>query len=439
MAWGYDLLTPDERALFRAVSIFPDSFDLDAATAVSVGETLDALDILGRLLDKSFVVKTTTDAGGSRYHLLETLRQYGRDRLRERDELEQRRDDLLAWAMGLVERLEQDLFTPAMDAAIAAVMADRANLRVAMECAIEREDFTAALRIVTAVPMDLTGRRRALMVDLLERGSALHSDAGRGPVPADARQPVVRAGRLGARRSGQRGGVGRVRGSRGPTPAVWSEHAYCSACWALGDTTEAARLNRECLDGFRVLGDEFGIAKTVWLGSLLETDPSVATPMAVEAEHRYAALGSPIMRAHALEARGLIALTDGDQAAAAAPLREAVAILAGATNLGCTAHVLEAVAVWASAQGDVEAAGEFLGAAESLRAASGSGHKPWEVRALHGAGFDSDVMGDDAAAHEAARRGRLLSLAASAELADSVLSRAPEFAQDGRREGDGGT
>jgi non-specific serine/threonine protein kinase len=438
VAWGYDLLSADERALFRAVSIFPDSFDLDAAAAVSDGNPLDALDTVARLLDKSFLVKTTTDSGSSRYHLLETLRHYGRDRLRESDEFEARRNDLLAWAMGLVARLERDLLTPAMDAAIAAVMADRANLRVAMEFAMEREDFTAALRIVTAVPADLTGRRRALIVDLLDRGSEQHGDQ----VVAKSQQTLAdlafeQGDWQQAAQAYEAAWVGfEALGDR--RRALWSKHGYCSARWALGDTDVARRLNRECLAELRTLGDEYGIAQTVWLASLLEPDRSTATSLAVEAEGRYTELGSPIMRAHALEARGLIALADGDVDAATAPLREAIAVLAGATNLGCTAHLLEAVAVWASLQGEMEAAGEFVGSAESLRAASGAGHKPWEVRALHGEDFDLRVMGDDDAAHDAARRGRLLSLAAAAELADSALGRATDLARESRREGAGG-
>jgi predicted ATPase len=428
VAWGYELLTDDERALFRAVSIFPDSVDLEGAAAVSGGDALHVLDTMGRLLDKSFVVKTVTDGGGSRYHLLETLRHYGRDRLREHGELEQRRDDLLAWAMTVVERLERDLFTPAMDAAIAAVVPDRANLRFAMEWAIEREDFTAALRIVTAVPVDLTGRRRALMVDLLDRGSGQHGErivARSQQTLADLAyeqgdwESAAHASKLawaGFEALGQR------------RRAVWAKQGYGSACWALGDIETGRRLNRECVTELRSLGDDYGIAKTVWLGSLLEPDTALASSMAREAERRYGELDSPIMRAHALEARGLIALTDADLAAAAPPLREAVGILAGASNLGCTAHLLEAIAVWASARGDVDAAGVLVGSAESLRAASGAGHKPWEVRALHGEDFDADIMGDDDAAHEAARRGRLLSLAAAAELADSLLARAMQVA-----------
>src|SRR5262245_32491327 len=127
------------------------------------------------------------------------------------------------------------------------------------------------------------------------------------------------------------------------------------------------------------------------------------------------------MVAHTVEGRALIELNAGDLDAAAPFLREAVARFAGASNLGCAAHALEAVAVWTATRGDRDAAAELVGAADALRELSGAGHKPWEVRASHG-DYDTGVLRDTDTADHAFARGRLHSLASAAALADAVLT-----------------
>jgi predicted ATPase/class 3 adenylate cyclase len=86
VAWSYELLAEPERELFRAVSVFPDSFALDAVVAVTSTDMLDVIDGLGRLVEKSLVLPAEARSGVDRYHLLETLRQYGGDRLVDHDE-----------------------------------------------------------------------------------------------------------------------------------------------------------------------------------------------------------------------------------------------------------------------------------------------------------------------------------------------------------------
>jgi predicted ATPase/DNA-binding SARP family transcriptional activator len=80
--WSYGLLSSSEASLFRRLSVFADSFSLEAAEAVcaaadGVGDTLDDL---GRLIDKSLVL-TQERAGILRYRLLEVIRQYAREKL----------------------------------------------------------------------------------------------------------------------------------------------------------------------------------------------------------------------------------------------------------------------------------------------------------------------------------------------------------------------
>lgn len=83
MDWSYDLLPLDEQALWRRLSVFSSSFTLEAAQEVCQGWKVGAwevLDLLSHLVDKC-LVGLVPDARENRYRLLETVRQYGRDKL----------------------------------------------------------------------------------------------------------------------------------------------------------------------------------------------------------------------------------------------------------------------------------------------------------------------------------------------------------------------
>lgn len=86
--WSHALLSEPERVLFRRLAVFLGGFDLGAARAVAasdVAERYQVLDQLSLLVDKSLVVAEST-AGGTRYRLLETVRQYGLEKLGESGE-----------------------------------------------------------------------------------------------------------------------------------------------------------------------------------------------------------------------------------------------------------------------------------------------------------------------------------------------------------------
>ena len=89
MDWSYALLNEREQGLLRRLAVFAGTFSLEAAEDVCSGDALEAEDILdgvAALVDKSLVVMEPGD-GVARYRLLETVRQYGLDRLGEHDEL----------------------------------------------------------------------------------------------------------------------------------------------------------------------------------------------------------------------------------------------------------------------------------------------------------------------------------------------------------------
>ena len=94
MDWSYGLLDAREQALLCRLSVFAGSFSLEAAESVCVGLPLEAEDILdgvAALVDKSLVVMEAGD-GAARYRLLETVRQYGFERLPEHGGVERYRE-----------------------------------------------------------------------------------------------------------------------------------------------------------------------------------------------------------------------------------------------------------------------------------------------------------------------------------------------------------
>jgi non-specific serine/threonine protein kinase len=84
VAWSYDLLDPNDRRLFDRLSVFAGGFSIDAVEVVCDLEPENALNGMARLVEQSLVLTSTDDTGDRRYSLLETLRAYGRERLRER-------------------------------------------------------------------------------------------------------------------------------------------------------------------------------------------------------------------------------------------------------------------------------------------------------------------------------------------------------------------
>jgi predicted ATPase len=81
--WSYQLLSDEERLVWHRLSVFPGSFTLDAAEAVAVGTGIERdamLDLLGQLVGKSIVMIAEQNRN-TRYYLLETIRQFGHEKL----------------------------------------------------------------------------------------------------------------------------------------------------------------------------------------------------------------------------------------------------------------------------------------------------------------------------------------------------------------------
>jgi predicted ATPase len=128
IGWSYELLSEEQQRVFRELSVFAGGFSLAAVAAVCCGgDEAATLDLVDQLASKSLVV-AAPGAGGTRYRLLETIRQYAADRLAEAGEAEQAKQRHAAAFLQLAERerelpvllREQDNFRAALDHALAA-------------------------------------------------------------------------------------------------------------------------------------------------------------------------------------------------------------------------------------------------------------------------------------------------------------------------------
>jgi predicted ATPase/class 3 adenylate cyclase len=136
VAWSHDLLTEPERMVFRQLSVFPASFDLGAAEAV-IGDGDDDVDVVEcvlRLVDRSLVVY---EPAVDRYRLLETLRQFGADRLTDAGETEDVRSRHAAWYLALAGRVAPGLGDERFATARVALAADLDNLRATADWCTE--------------------------------------------------------------------------------------------------------------------------------------------------------------------------------------------------------------------------------------------------------------------------------------------------------------
>jgi len=153
--WSYDLLSKTERRLLCRLSVFAGGWTLEAAEQVCSGiggrkETM--LDLLSHLVDKSLVIADDDGGGGRRYRLLETVRQYGRERVVRSGDAERVRDRHLVFFADLVRRAEPELQKADQAAWLNRLQLEHDNLRAALDWCLtapERADqgleLTAAL------------------------------------------------------------------------------------------------------------------------------------------------------------------------------------------------------------------------------------------------------------------------------------------------------
>ncbi|HYH13169.1 MAG TPA: LuxR C-terminal-related transcriptional regulator, partial [Thermomicrobiales bacterium] len=132
IAWSYDLLRSEERRLFRWLSVFVGGFTLEAAEAVGEGLVPDPIAAAASLVDNSLLRVAEGPGGSTRYSMLETVREFGREQLSASGEEEDARQRHAEWWLATLR--PADPIDPSdQEAWLLELDADHGNLRAAMQ------------------------------------------------------------------------------------------------------------------------------------------------------------------------------------------------------------------------------------------------------------------------------------------------------------------
>jgi predicted ATPase/DNA-binding winged helix-turn-helix (wHTH) protein len=152
--WSYGLLSPDEQRVFNRLGTFAGSFSLMAAAAcVAQGsiDTSEAMDLIGRLVDRSLVTALAVDP--PRYTLLETARYYALGRLTATDELATARGRMAATVLHLLDVAYQEYWSLDEEIWLHRYEHELENVRAAMEWATLNDSELAVALFGSAWPL----------------------------------------------------------------------------------------------------------------------------------------------------------------------------------------------------------------------------------------------------------------------------------------------
>jgi predicted ATPase/DNA-binding CsgD family transcriptional regulator len=382
MDWSHDLLSEEERAMLRRLSAFAGGFTLEAAEAVGEGEGIEGgevLDLLSTLVDKSLVVVEEQD-GEMRYRLLETVRQYGREKLAEAAEAERVRRQHVKYYLALAEEAEP-AFTEQVPW-LERLETEYGNLRTALSWSLGPEDAEGPAGVRVQLGLRLAST--------LAQGRFWNSYG-----PGEGRRWLQRA----------LAGSGT---STTPARAKALNQAGLMAMWQ-GDTQQSAALLEEGRTLFEELGDGLGVANSlVDLGQLAlrggdrkrtralreegealrprlsdrqamgflllflggaaidEGDHDRAVGLLEEGLELNRELGDTLGTALCLASLGIVALEQDDPERAAALYEEDLRLLRSLRDKAATAFGLRGMACVAALRGDAARAARLWGAGEAL-------------------------------------------------------------------------
>jgi len=148
VAWSYDLLTDEEKILFCRFSVFSGGCLLEAAEQVCAEDSgeFDVLDLLTRLVEKSLVI-----LDGSRYRMLETTRQFAREKLFDSDEGLGMFDKHLKYYLELVERADKEIHGPDQVEWADYLEREAANIHAALGWCESEQHTESALRLINSL------------------------------------------------------------------------------------------------------------------------------------------------------------------------------------------------------------------------------------------------------------------------------------------------
>lgn len=374
MDWSYGLLGPQEQMLLRRLSVFSGGWTLEAAESVCAGDGLapaGILDLLMSLVDKSLVLMEPQE-GEARYRLLETVRQYGRDRLHDAGDATVARRRHRDWYLQLAERADVRLRGPEEAAWLNRLETEHDNLRSALEWSNEENDGSEAeLRLAGALEWFWYLRGHWSEGRARLEGAIARSTGASPFLP----KVLVGAGRLAYRQSdGQRAkqlfekGLALCRELGNKAGMGWFLVWLGIMATTDGDYQQAERLLENSLVLNRELGDKWWTGQSLaFLGNLsaMQSDYERAMARNLESLALSRETGSTNNITFALRNLGLLALRKPDFRRAAACYTESLIISKEARYAWVITECLEGLARVACGRTEHQRAARLFGAAEA--------------------------------------------------------------------------
>jgi predicted ATPase/DNA-binding XRE family transcriptional regulator len=373
IAWSHGLLSPEQQRLFRRLGVFVGGCTLEVAERVcDVGGDLDidVLDGLAALVDHSLVQRRDGAETGTRFVMLETLREYALEQLDasgERSDLEARH---AAEVLALAEIAEPHLFAADRPWWLRRLSEEQDNIRAALRWALGRDDPSPGLRLVGALWMWFL---RRLLVEGRRWAEDLLTQPGAAPRTAARASALFAAGHF----AWLQGDVHAMRVRLEECVAIRRELGNSAGLGRAlpflglavdGDQEEARRLAEEGVTLCRAGGDRWGLAMALTnLGRIAATwgDDAAARPSLEEAVALFRAIGDGWLLALPLNSLGAIAYRQGDYGEAQAAFAEVLPCFRAVEDRRNTTQALTNLAFVYLARGDRDPARTLF--AESLR------------------------------------------------------------------------
>jgi predicted ATPase len=269
--WSYGLLSEPEQKLLRRLSVFVGGCTLEAAEAVCDTKAdlgLDLLDGMASMVDKSLAQQIESATGESRFVLLETIREYGLEKLAESGEEAQTRQAHAAYCLVLAEELAAENTRVERTDWLNACESENDNFRAALDWLSENGNPEWGLRLATALyrfwsrrEMITEGRDR--LGKVLRRGQAQKGTRMRARALFAAGVLAYEQGDLEAGNAWLRESLEISRALEDKRGMAVALNALASNARSVGDVTDAKRLFEESRKTFRELNDPVGIAGTL--------------------------------------------------------------------------------------------------------------------------------------------------------------------------------
>ena len=364
--WSYDLCTPQEQLLWARLSVFAGLFDIAAAEDVCSGGPLSRADILATLIglvDKSVVLREATADG--RYRLLDTIREFGAEKLAATGDATMVRERYLNRYVAMAEQFGEE-FADDQLAGYRALRAEHAGIRAAIEIALALGEDVTAARLVTALYgywhiAGMPREGRYWVTRLLERFGE--------PSALRARLLITRCFLVIVAEADGREGIEIAERLGEPMIAARGYLFLHLSLAGLGRMTEAARAGQEAERRLGETGDTAGL-------HLLDAQVSQMHALAGEAELALARCEDGLRRATAQQAiwstsylhytSGLALFQQGRYADSAAAEHTALTMKAELGDIMGIAHCLEVLGWVAVRQQRYERSALLLGAAGTL-------------------------------------------------------------------------